>query len=116
MSKRVDVEMIAEQSAEKIIDGQADDRLYWLDDHEVRVQMGNIFPLWSEYKQTVQSRRSRLGKALIDRLTRSGWTHLGKNIFGRTLAQAPRVQGESQHGGTEVQIYDFFVGGGLDFG
>ena len=48
-------------------------------------------------KQTVQGRRRRLREALIEGLTATGWTHLGRNTFGRTnpaRGLAPRSHGE----------------------
>jgi hypothetical protein len=83
MAKRVDVEPIAEEIAEKIVNGQPDDRLRWLGDGSVRVQMGKIFPDRSGFRPTVQGRRRRLRDALIERLNPMGWVHLGRNTFGR---------------------------------
>jgi hypothetical protein len=85
MAKRVDAEPIADEIAEKIGGGERDDRLRWLPDGRVRVQMGKIFPEGSGYKQTVQGRRRRLREALIERLSTKGWVHLGRNTFGRTV-------------------------------
>jgi hypothetical protein len=60
MAKRLDVRPIADEIAEKIVNGQPDDRLRWLGDGSVRVQMGKSFSEGSGYKQTVQGRRRRL--------------------------------------------------------
>lgn len=84
MARRVDVDPIADEVAVKIGTGEADDRFRWLGDGRVRVEMGRIFPEGSGYKQTVQGRRRRFREALIDRLSTMGWTHLGRNTFGRT--------------------------------
>ena len=88
MAKRVDVGSIADEVADKIVSGEADDRLHWLKDGRVRVEMGRIFPERSGYKQTVQGRRRRLREALIERLSPMGWTHLGRNTFGEVNPQA----------------------------
>ena len=69
MERRVDVKSIADDVARKITNGEADERLSWLGDGRVRVEVGKIFPERSGYKQTVQGRRQRLREALIDRLT-----------------------------------------------
>src|SRR5208283_4498792 len=79
MAKRVDVGYIADEIARKITNGEADDRLRWLGDGRVRVELGRIFPERSGYKQTVQGRRRRLREALIERLTTKGWAHLGRS-------------------------------------
>jgi hypothetical protein len=83
MATRVDVEPIADEIADKIVNGEPDDRLRWLGDGSVRVEMAKIFPTGSGYKQTVQGRRRRLRDALIERLNPMGWAHLGSNRFAR---------------------------------
>ena len=88
MERRVDVRSIADDVARKITNGEADDRLRWLGDGRVRVELGRIFPERSGYKQTVQGRRQRLREALIERLTTKGWAHLGRNTFGQAGARS----------------------------
>lgn len=83
MAGRVDVGPIAEEVVWLILGGLANDRLRWLGEGRVRVEMGRIFPERSGYKQTVQGRRKRLRDALIRRLSPLGWSHLGKNSFGK---------------------------------
>jgi hypothetical protein len=83
MATRVDVQPIADEIAEKIVNGQPDERLRWLPDGRVRVELGQIFPDRSGFRQTVQGRRKRLRDALIERLKPSGWTYLGRSTFGR---------------------------------
>jgi hypothetical protein len=96
MAKRIDVEPIADEIAGMILSGEPDDRLVWLPDGRVRVEMGKIFPEGSGYKQTVQGRRTRLRRALIDRLSTRGWVHLGRNRFGQTSPSQPsRASGDS---------------------
>jgi hypothetical protein len=84
MATRVDVKPIAEEIAGKIGGGERDDRLRWLPDGRVRVQMGEIFPKGSGFKRTIEGRRRRLREALIERLKPNGWIHLGSSTFGRT--------------------------------
>jgi hypothetical protein len=83
MAKRLDVGSIADEIAVKFEGGEADDRIRWLPDGRVLVQMGKIFPKGSGFQQTVQGRRRRLREALIERLEPSGWVHLGRNTFER---------------------------------
>ena len=87
MAKQVDVGLIADEVANRIVGGEADDRLTWLKDGHVRVEMGQIFPARSGFTQTVQGRRRRLREAVIDRLCPIGWTHLGRNTFGRSASR-----------------------------
>ncbi len=82
MARRVDVGSIADEIAARIVDGEADDRLRWLGDGCVRVDVGKIFPARSGYKQTVQGRRRRLRETLVQTLSPRGWVHLGRNTFG----------------------------------
>jgi hypothetical protein len=83
MARRVDVDSIAEQIAGRIANGEADDRLSWLGDGPVRVEVGKIFPDGSGYKQTFQGRRKRLREALLARLGTMGWNHVRRNTFER---------------------------------
>jgi hypothetical protein len=85
MAKRVDVELIADEIAEKIMGGEADDRLDWLGDGRVRVEIGSIFPKGSGCRQTIEGRRRWLREALIERLSTKGWVHLGGSTFGRAV-------------------------------
>ena len=85
MASRVDVGSIADEIAGKIGSGEVNDRLTWLGDGRVRVEVGRIFPRGSGFQQTVQGRRRRLREALIERLSATGWAHLGRNTFGRAI-------------------------------
>jgi hypothetical protein len=85
MARRLDVEPIADKIADKIVNGELDDRLRWLPDGRVRVQMGTICPKGSGFKQTIEGRRRRLRENLIERLKPNGWVHLGRNTFGQTV-------------------------------
>jgi hypothetical protein len=83
MAKRVDVGSIADEIADRIVGGESDERLSWLQDERVKVDISRIFLDASGYRQTVQGRRKRLREALIERLRTKGWTHLGRNTFGQ---------------------------------
>jgi hypothetical protein len=85
MARRVDVSPIAEEIVRKIGGGERDDRLCWLLDGRVRVQMGKVFLKGSGFKQTIEGRRGWLRDALIERLSPRGWVHLGRSTFGRTV-------------------------------
>jgi hypothetical protein len=84
MAKRIDVQPIVDEITTRIVMGDRDDRLRWLKDGSVRVEVGKVFPGGSGYKHTIQGRRRRLRAALIERLRPDGWVHLGRNTFGRT--------------------------------
>jgi hypothetical protein len=83
-ARRMDIAPIAAEIAGLILHGGKDERLHWLDDGRVRVEMGRIFPEQSGFKQTIQGRRRRLRAALIEALARRGWPHLGRNTFRQT--------------------------------
>jgi hypothetical protein len=85
LAKRVDLEPIADEITDKIIRGEPDDRLRWLSNGRVRVEMGKIFPKGSGFKQTIEGRRGLLRGALIERLSTKGWVLLGRNTFGRIV-------------------------------
>jgi hypothetical protein len=84
MAKRVDIEPIAAEVVGLIVGGVSDERLHWLDDGRVRVELGRIFPEQSGFKQTIQGRGRKLREALIEALAPRGWTHLGRNTFRQT--------------------------------
>jgi hypothetical protein len=87
MATGVDVDSIALEIVQRIVSGKADDRLSWLEDRRVKVQVSKIFPDASGYKQTVHGRRKRLREALIEILSTKGWVHLGRNTFGQLKTQ-----------------------------
>ncbi len=83
MATRIDVGSIADEIADKIVDCKPDDRLSWLGDGRVRVELSRVFPADSGYQQTVRGRSQRLREALIERLSTKGLVQLGKNTFER---------------------------------
>lgn len=87
MARPVDVDSIADEIADRIVGHKPDNRLNWLGNGRFRVELCEIFPDNSGIKQTVYGRRKLLLEALIERLSPIGWTHLGKNTFGRLTTQ-----------------------------
>ena len=83
MAKRISVKPMAAEIAERILNGDEDDRLQWLDDGSVKVRAYLIFPTGSGYKRTVQDRRQRLCDYICKVLMEHGWKKLGWNRFGR---------------------------------
>jgi hypothetical protein len=82
MANRVDVEPIADEIVGLIVGRVKDHRIHWLPDGQVRVEMGKIFPDGPP-KKTVQGRRTRLRKRLIEMLSEKGWKqeHRNGNTF-----------------------------------
>ena len=76
---------IAEKLAGKIVGGEADDVLEWLEAGRVRVDVHKIFPDHAESRTTMIGRRNRLRKTLVERLSPRGWDYLGRYMFGRTV-------------------------------
>lgn len=79
-----DLQKLAEQIAVLIENGATDDRLNWKDSNTVHVVVEQIIPTKSGFKRTVQGRRKRFREALEKALAKSGWEHIGRNVFGRT--------------------------------
>lgn len=81
MAKGVDVEPIKAQIVRKILTGEEDPRLRWIEAGVVQVVLSRIFPDGSAYKQTVEGRRRRLREALKEELGGHGWCCYGRNVF-----------------------------------
>jgi hypothetical protein len=84
LADRVDVEPIKEEIVRKILAGEEDSCLRWIEPGMVQVTLSRIFPNGSGYKQTVEGRRRRLREALAEQLTSHGWTYQGRNVFQAT--------------------------------
>ena len=69
----VDVEPIADELVELITKHRQDERIRWSKDGRVQILSERIFPTGSASKQTIEGRRSRLSKAIEERLTQHGW-------------------------------------------
>jgi hypothetical protein len=81
MARRLSIQPLAEEVASKIVQGQGDERLVWEGENTVRVVLSAIFPSGSGFKQTIEGRRKRFKQALIQRLEKSGWHHVGRCLF-----------------------------------
>lgn len=75
-SKREDMHRRATEIAELILGHASDERLNWLSDAEVVVNMGKIIPATNQ--QTTSSRRKRFRSTLVEMLEKEGWTPKGK--------------------------------------
>jgi hypothetical protein len=73
MAKGVDVEPIKDEIVQKILGGEEDQRLKWIEPGVVQVVLSQVFPAGSGPKQTVEGRRKRLRDALKEELMGHGW-------------------------------------------
>ncbi len=91
-SEGLNVQPIAKEIAQLVIDGGKDARLKWGDSGTVRVLIGMIIPAEGP-KQTVASRRKKFWVALETQLRPSGWVTLkgrsGKFTRGRSRSNTP---------------------------
>lgn len=83
MAPRRSVTPLAEEIAGKIIRGEEDWRLRWVDDSTVHVVASRIFPSGDGFKRTIEGRRRRLRDALSKILGEHGWVHQGSNVFSK---------------------------------
>jgi hypothetical protein len=60
---------------------RSDERLKWLPDDTVRVQIGKIIAAGSAPRQTVEGRRKRFRTALTDRVRRAGGEEIAANRY-----------------------------------
>jgi hypothetical protein len=88
-AKPVKAQPIADVLIELIDRRGIDDRIRWLSDVRVRVEMGKIFPDGPP-KDTVRGRRSSLREKLIEMLGEKGWKqdHRNVNTFVKVDPQA----------------------------
>ncbi len=73
----VDVNPIASELTELIVNGHNDERLQCSTDGRVRILSGKIFAANSAKKQTLEGRKKRLVKAMEERLPQLGWLRKG---------------------------------------
>ena len=85
MARRVDVRPLADEIFSKIIAGEEDPRLKWIDDKTVRVKIGEIISSVDVKKQTLAGRRKRFREYLESRLRQEGWTSPAYNKFVKNL-------------------------------
>ena len=93
MASRVDVKPIADEITGLVLGGVIDDRLCWLGDGRVRIEMSKIFPELSGYKQTVQGRRRRLSEGLIEASPRKAGFIWAKTTSARRHHDADFIGG-----------------------
>lgn len=78
---RISIKPMAAEGVERIVNGDEDNRLQWLDDGSVKVRTCRIFPTNSGYKRTVEGRRQRLCGYIWETLAQHDWQKLGWNRF-----------------------------------
>jgi len=71
------IQPLAEEIANKITQGQGDERIVWQGPGTVRIVLSAIFPSGSGCRQTVEGRRKRFKQALIPLLEECGWRQVG---------------------------------------
>jgi hypothetical protein len=90
MARRIDVEPIKNDLVQKILAGEEDPRLRWIEAGMVQVVLAWIFPDGSGYKQTVEGRRRRVGRILEAELECHGWCYEGRNVFRKLMGEGQR--------------------------
>ena len=80
-ARRISIQRLAGEVAGRVVRGEADDRVHRSDDGSVHVVLNRFFPKGSGYKQTVDSRRKRLHKAVEGRLEKHGWRSEDRGRF-----------------------------------
>jgi hypothetical protein len=73
MAPRLSVKALAEEIADRILNGEVDDRIERLEDGSVKVLISKIFPSGSAFQRTVSGRRKRLIQYVAERLSQEGW-------------------------------------------
>lgn len=84
---RLDVQQLAEEVANLIVQHQQDERLRWYEDGRVRVLVGKVLPDGSAVAQTLAGRRKGFRAALRERLAVEGWQEVGVNVYERVKAE-----------------------------
>lgn len=77
----VDVDPIAEELVQAILQHTDDDRICWLKSGDAKISMGKVFPSNDAAKQTVAGRRKRLRLRLEELLRAPGWTMIRANVY-----------------------------------
>jgi hypothetical protein len=78
---RLNVRPLAEEIVFLILAHKEDERLRWLKDGSVWVQIGKILPQASAVKQTLAGRRSRFRQAVGELLCNAGWRTVRSNVY-----------------------------------
>jgi hypothetical protein len=68
------IEPIVDGLVQQILSHQEGDGIRWNKDGSVRVVLSKVLPDSSGYKRTLEGRRKRLAKALVERLAANGWS------------------------------------------
>jgi len=79
---RLDVNPIAHEIADLIVNHKDDNRLKWYEDGRVTVAIGKIIPDTGP-KDTLSARRKRFRRALEERLKEHGWEEIRANVYAR---------------------------------
>lgn len=77
----LDVNPLADEVADVILQHAEDARLKWVNQGTVRVKIGVILPKGSAVKETLAKRRKRFRVALAERLAREGWVQISANKY-----------------------------------
>lgn len=77
----LNVNPIADEIRDLILNREQDDRLKWFNDRRVQILTGKIIPDWSTAKQTLAGRRKRFRKALTERLQIHGWRETRPSVY-----------------------------------
>jgi hypothetical protein len=81
MAPKVDVERLAAEVLQLMIDHAVNDRLRWYPDGAVRVEIGKILPASNVNKQTLQGRRRRFRQALEELVHQAGGQTVRANVY-----------------------------------
>jgi hypothetical protein len=78
---RVSTQPLAVEIASEIVQGQGDERLVRQGAGTGCVDLAAICPAESGFKQTVEGRRNRLKRALMELLAEKGWIYVSRCVF-----------------------------------
>ena len=81
MQPRLNIEPIAEEVAELIVNGSEDPRVKWYPDRSVWIKIGNVIPKASGVKRTVEGRRRRFRDCLRKKLSDRGWHEIRSGVY-----------------------------------
>jgi hypothetical protein len=81
--KKADMEVIANEIADHVANGETDDRIRWLPDGAVHVVVSRIIPDYSAPKETIAGRRRLFREVMESVMDARGWAPLGTGQFQR---------------------------------
>jgi len=81
--KRIDVNFIAVEILQLILNDRPDDRIKWYEDGKIKIQIGKIEELTegSAVRQTLQGRRKRFRTAMDQFMIENGWQKIKPNLY-----------------------------------